>query len=69
MIAPMSKLAANRRAPAGRASRSRCRQGRHLPDAMQRSDERGLLRTRCRLCDAELVQLFGRSWIVSGKLG
>lgn len=47
----------------------RCRQGRHLPEALPHTDERGLLRCRCRLCGAELVQLFARSWIVSGKLG
>lgn len=53
----------------GRARRLRCRQGRHLPDPVRETDQRGLLRTRCKLCGAELVQMFSRSWIVSGKLG
>jgi hypothetical protein len=51
------------------ARRGRCTQGRHIAEQSRREDEAGLLRSRCRLCGAELVQLIGRSWIVSGRLG
>jgi hypothetical protein len=65
----MTKPILNRRPPIRAARRGRCKLGRHLADAQRTPDERGLLRSRCRLCGVELVQLFGRSWIVSGKLG
>jgi hypothetical protein len=66
---PMNKPLPSRRPPIRSARRGRCKLGRHLADPAQQVDERGLLRSRCRLCGAELVQLFGRAWIVSGKLG
>ncbi|HMC93097.1 MAG TPA: hypothetical protein VKI45_11610 [Allosphingosinicella sp.] len=59
----------SRRPPIRAARRGRCKLGRHLAEAARHTDERGLLRSRCRLCGAELVQMFGRAWIVSGKLG
>jgi hypothetical protein len=65
----MTKPAEKRPHRVSRARRACCRLGRHLPDPIRRTDERGLLRSRCRLCGAELVQLFARAWIVSGPLG
>ena len=46
-----------------------CAEGRHAPGEARSRDDAGFLRTRCRLCGAELVQIFPRSWIVSGMLG
>lgn len=46
-----------------------CANGRHAPNDLRWRDHQGFLRSRCRLCRAELVQMFARSWIVSGLLG
>jgi hypothetical protein len=46
-----------------------CQQGRHSPASVRCSEAGDFPRSHCRYCGAELVQLFARSWIVSGMLG
>jgi len=55
--------------PIRRARRGRCAVGRHVAEPARTTDDKGLVRSRCRLCGADLVRLVGRSWIVSGSLG
>jgi hypothetical protein len=65
----MSKPVLGMLPPLRRARRGRCKQGRHVAEATHVIDAKGLLRSRCRLCGADLIRLVGRSWIVSGRLG
>lgn len=65
----MSKPVLPNLPPIRRARRGRCKMGRHVAVAERTVDERGVLRSRCRLCGIDLVQIVGRSWIVSGRLG
>jgi hypothetical protein len=65
----MSKPVLKSLPPIRRARRGRCAMGRHVAETAHVTDEKGLVRSRCRLCGADLVRLVGRSWIVSGCLG
>lgn len=68
-IAGMSKPILRALPPIRPARRGRCKAGRHVAEPQRTTDERGLVRSRCRFCGAELIQMIGRSWIVSGRLG
>jgi|GEM_PF-5322908 len=68
-MAAMSKPVPRSLPPIRRARRGRCQQGRHVAEANHVTDEKGVVRSRCRLCGADLVRIVGRSWIVSGRLG
>ncbi|MBV9930082.1 MAG: hypothetical protein JO013_03965 [Alphaproteobacteria bacterium] len=65
----MSKPVPRSLPPIRRARRGRCAVGRHVAEPDHVTDDKGLVRSRCQLCGADLVRLVGRSWIVSGRLG
>jgi hypothetical protein len=65
----MSKPVLKGLPPIRAARRGRCAMGRHVAETSHVTDERGVVRSRCRLCGADLVRLIGRSWIVSATLG
>jgi hypothetical protein len=68
-MAAMSKPVLGPLPPIRPARRSRCKAGRHVAEPVRTTDATGLLRSRCRFCGADLVQMIGRAWIVSGRLG